>query len=62
MYVDDDCREIGIMIVDMLDIIGGFDWIVDVFLVFGDMELYVIGRDWFLKEKVLVIIDLLKNN
>lgn len=45
MYVDDDCREIGIMMVDMLDIIGGFDWIVDVFLVFGDMELYVIGRD-----------------
>lgn len=62
VYVDDNCREIGTMIVDMPDTTGGLDRIVDVSLAFGDTELHVTGRDQSSKEKVSVTIDLLKNN
>ncbi|XP_048778297.2 heat shock 70 kDa protein 12A-like [Ostrea edulis] len=60
-YVDENCREIGVLLVDMPDTTGGLDRIVDVSLTFGDTELHVTGTDRSSGEKVSVTIQLLKS-
>jgi hypothetical protein len=60
-YVDDNCRELGVLLVDMPDTTGGLDRIVDVSLTFGDTELHVTGTDRSHGEEVAVKFDLLKS-
>ncbi|XP_061164556.1 heat shock 70 kDa protein 12B-like [Saccostrea echinata] len=59
-YVDENCREIGTLLVDMPDTTGGLDRIVDVSLTFGDTELHVTGTDRSSGRNVSVAIELLK--
>ncbi|XP_062571662.1 heat shock 70 kDa protein 12A-like [Saccostrea cucullata] len=61
-YVDESCKEIGTLLVDMPDTTGGLDRIVDVSLTFGDTEVHVTGTDRSSRKKVSVSIDLLRRN